>query len=359
MAYKILAINPGSTSTKIALYSGDSMVFTETMDHSPEELKDFDGIADQFEYRRGIILEILEKRGCPLSELSAVVGRGGILPPVESGAYRVNKEMIDRLRYNPVVEHASNLGALIAHAMADPLGIPALIYDSVSVDQLEPVARISGMSGIERSSTFHALNSRAMALKAAEKRGRKYEELNFIVVHLGGGISLSAHRKGRAIDIIADDEGPFSPERAGRVPCKKLIDMCYSGKYDRKTMHKKLRGNGGVKSYLNVTDMRLVEKMIKHGGGDAETIYEAMAYQVAKGIGELSTVLCGEVDAIVITGGIAHSKDFIALITKRVSFIAPVEIMPGENEMEGLALGALRVIEGKETVKEYKEGQVC
>lgn len=356
MSHNILAINPGSTSTKIALYCGESMVFTETINHSLEELKAFDGIADQFDYRKTIILQILEKRGCSVKELSAVVGRGGILPPVESGAYRVNQEMMDRLRYNPVVEHASNLGALIAHAIAEPLGVPAFIYDSVSVDQLEPVARISGMAEIERSSTFHALNSRAMAIKVAEKRGKKYEEMNFVIAHLGGGISLSAHRKGRAVDIISDDEGPFSPERAGRVPCKKLIDMCYSGKYDKKTMHKKLRGMGGVSSYLNITDMREVERMIKDGGGEAELIYEAMAYQIAKGIGELSTVLCGEVDAIIITGGIAHSKDFTALITKRVSFIAPVEIMPGENEMEALALGALRVIEGIEIAKEYKEG---
>jgi butyrate kinase len=355
MSHKILAINPGSTSTKIALYSGESMVFTETIDHSPEALKDFDGIADQFDFRRGIILEAIEKKGFSVKELSAVVGRGGILPPVESGAYRVNQEMVDRLRFNPVVEHASNLGALIAQAISEPLGIPAFIYDSVSVDQLDPVARISGMAEIVRSSTFHALNSRAMALKVAQKRGKKYEDMNFVIAHLGGGISLSAHRKGRAVDIISDDEGPFSPERAGRVPCKKLIDMCYSGKYDKKTMHKKLRGNGGVNSYLNITDMRTVEKMISEGGEEAALIYEAMAYQIAKGIGELSTVLCGEVDAIVITGGIAHSKNFTALISKRVSFIAPVEIMPGENEMEALALGALRVIEGKEEAKEYVE----
>lgn len=353
MSHKILAINPGSTSTKIALYSGESMVFTKTIDHSPEELNKFNSIADQFDYRKNIILEVLKKGGCELTELSAVVGRGGILPPVESGAYRINKDMVDRLKNNPVAEHASNLGALIANAIAETLEIPGFIYDSVSVDQLEPVARVSGMAGIERSSTFHALNSRAMAIKVAEKLGKKYEDLNFIVAHLGGGISISAHRKGKAVDIIADDEGPFSPERAGRVPCKKLIDVCYSGDYDKRTMHRKLRGNGGVNSYFGTNDMRVLERMVKDGNQEAVLIYEAMAYQIAKGIGELSAVLCGAVNAIIITGGIAHSKDFISLIEKRISFIAPVEVMPGENEMEGLALGALRVLENKEIAKEY------
>jgi len=353
MSHKILAINPGSTSTKIALYSGESMVFTKTIDHSPEELNKFNNIADQFDYRKDIILEVLKKRGCELTELSAVVGRGGILPPVESGAYKINKDMVDRLKNNPVVEHASNLGALIANAIAETLGIPGFIYDSVSVDQLEPVARVSGMAGIERSSTFHALNSRAMAIKVAEGLGKKYEDLNFIVAHLGGGISLSAHKKGKAVDIIADDEGPFSPERAGRVPCKKLIDICYSGDYDKRTMHRKLRGNGGVNSYFGTNDMRVLERMVKDGNQEAALIYEAMAYQIAKGIGELSAVLCGDVCAIIITGGIAHSKDFVSLIEKRISFIAPVEVMPGENEMEGLALGALRVLENKEIAKEY------
>ena len=228
MTQKILAINPSSTSTKIALFSGESMVFTQTMDHSPEELSKFDSIADQFEYRKAMILNVFNEKEDKLEDLAAVVGRGGILPPVESGAYKVNEAMVNRLKNNPVVEHASNLGALIADAIAKPLGIPAFIYDSVSVDQLEPVARLSGMAGIERSSMFHALNSRAMAIKVAKKQQKKYEDLNFVVVHLGGGISLSAHRRGKAIDIISDDEGPFSPERSGRVPCKKLIDACYS-----------------------------------------------------------------------------------------------------------------------------------
>ncbi len=353
MSHKILAINPGSTSTKIALYSGESMVFTKTIDHSPEELNKFNNIADQFDYRKDIILEVVKKGGCELTELSAVVGRGGILPPVESGAYKINKDMVDRLKNNPVVEHASNLGALIANAIAETLEIPGFIYDSVSVDQLEPVARVSGMAGIERSSTFHALNSRAMAIKVAEKLGKKYEDLNFIVAHLGGGISLSAHKKGKAVDIIADDEGPFSPERAGRVPCKKLIDVCYSGDYDKRTMHRNLRGNGGVNSYFGTNDMRVLERIVKDGNEEAVLIYGAMAYQIAKGIGELSAVLCGDVDAIIITGGIAHSNDFVSLIKKRISFIAPVEVIPGENEMEGLALGALRVLENKEIAKEY------
>lgn len=353
--HKILVINPGSTSTKIALYSEESMVFVESMDHSSEDLKAFDLIADQFNYRKDMIVKIFQDKGFELKDLSAVVGRGGILPPVESGAYKINKTMVHRLKNNPVVEHASNLGALIAYAIAEPLGIPSFIYDSVAVDQLTPVARISGMAGVERSSMFHALNSRAMAIKLAEKLGKSYEDCNFIVAHLGGGISLSSHEKGRVVDVISDDEGPFSPERSGRIPCKKLIDLCYSGEYDKNTMHKKLRGNGGVSSYFQINDMRVIEDMVNAGDKEATLIYEAMAYQIAKGIGELATVLCGEVDAIILTGGIAHSKYLVDLIEKRVSFISRVEVMAGENEMESLALGALRVLKNQEKAKEYIE----
>ena len=355
MEYKVLVINPGSTSTKIALYSDETVVFMENIDHSPQELDKFNGISDQYDYRMDIILKTFKEKGGKLEELSAVVGRGGILPPMESGAYRINKDMVDRLKYNPVVEHASNLGAIIANAIAEPLGIAGFIYDSVSVDQLDPISRISGMAGIERSSTFHALNSKAAAIKVAKKLDKEYEDLNLIIAHLGGGISLSAHKKGRAIDIIADDEGPFSPERAGRVPCKKLIDMCYSGEYDKRTMHKKLRGNGGVKSYFETNDMRILEKMVKDGNEEASLIFNAMAYQISKGIGELATVLCGDVDAIIITGGIAHSDEFVSLIKRRVSFIAPMEIIPGENEMEGLALGTLRVLKNEEQAKDYND----
>lgn len=355
MSYKILAINPGSTSTKIALYENDNEVFCKTLNHPVEEIEKFNKIKDQFEMRKELVLSFLKENNYDINELDAVVGRGGMLPPVKSGAYKVNEVMVDRLKNNPVFEHASNLGALIAYEIANPLGIPAYIYDSVRIDEMKDIARISGMPDIPRTSTSHALNSRAMIFKAAKKHNKTYSDMNFIVAHLGGGISLSVYEKGRLVDIVSDDEGPFSPERAGRVPCKGLIDLCYSGKFDKRTMQKKLVGNGGLKAYLNTVDAREVEKMISEGNEEAKLVYEAMAYQIAKAIGELATVVDGEVDAIIITGGIAYSDMLTSLIKKHVKFIAPVEIMPGENEMESLVLGTLRVLKGEEAARDYIE----
>lgn len=355
MNYKILAINPGSTSTKIALYENEKEVFCKTLDHPAEEIEKYENVAAQFDMRKEVVLSFLKENGYKVNELAAVVGRGGMVPKVESGAYKVNETLVDRLKNKPMFEHASNLGALISHEIANSIGVSAYIYDSVRVDELKDIARISGMSDIPRTSTSHALNSRAMAMKVAKKYGKKYNDMNFVVAHLGGGISVSVHEKGQMVDIMADDEGPFSPERAGRIPCKALIDLCYSGKYDKKTMNKKLRGNGGLKDYLNTVDARDVEKMIGNGDEKAKLVYEAMAYQVAKGIGDLATVVKGKVDAIVITGGIAYSTMMTGWIKERVEFIAPVEIMPGENEMESLALGILRVLKGEEEAMEYAE----
>lgn len=355
MSYKILAINPGSTSTKIALYENEKEIFLKTLDHPIEEIEKYDKVQDQFKMRKNLVMSFLEENGYDIHKLSAVVGRGGMLPPVKSGAYIVNEAMLDTLEESPAMEHASNLGAPIAYEIAKAAGIKAYIYDSVRTDELQDIARISGMPDIPRTSTSHVLNTRAMAIKVAKKYGRKYQDMNFVVAHLGGGISLSVHEKGHIVDIISDDEGPFSPERAGRVPCKQLIDLCYSGKFDKKTMHKKLRGNGGLKAYLNTLDAREVENMIKNGDEKARVIYEAMAYQIAKGIGELATVVNGDVDAIIITGGIAYSNLITSWIEERVKYIAPVEIVPGENEMESLAYGILRVLRGEEVAREYVE----
>ncbi|MBP2649666.1 MAG: butyrate kinase [Firmicutes bacterium] len=352
---KILAINPGSTSTKIALYEDEKEIFVQTLDHSVEEIQKYNKVQDQFEMRKNVVLSFLQEKGYDVKTLSAVVGRGGMLPSVKSGAYLVNNKMVDRLKNNPIFEHASNLGGLIAFEIATSIGVNAYIYDSVRVDEMIDVARISGMQDIPRTSTSHVLNSRAMAMKVAKKYGKKYADMNFVVAHLGGGISINVHDKGQMVDIIADDEGPFSPERAGKVPCKALIDLCYSGKYDKATMQKKLRGNGGLKDYLNTVDVREVVQMIENGDEHAKLILEAMAYQVAKGIGDLATVVEGKVDAIIITGGIAYSEMVVSWIKKRVEFIAPVEIMPGENEMESLALGTLRVLRGEEKAREYAE----
>lgn len=352
--YKILAINPGSTSTKIAVYEETKELFKKSIEHSNEEIGKYKNIADQYEMRYEAIINVLKKMDFNVNELSAVVGRGGLLPPVKSGAYKVNESMVERLAKKPLVEHASNLGAIIANEIAKPLGIPAFIYDSVSVDELDDIAKISGMADIKRESFSHTLNMRAVAIKIAEKLGKAYEETNLIVAHLGGGISISVHNKGKIVDIVGDDEGPFSPERAGRVPCKRLIEMCY--KNDKNTMKKKLRGEGGLVSLLGTNSAIEVEKRIENGDEKAKLIYEAMAYGIAKGIGELATVVDGNVDAVIITGGIAYSKIMTEWIKKKVQFIAPVEIVPGENELEALAFGTLRVLKGEEKAHEYDLG---
>ena len=355
MSYKILAINPGSTSTKIAVYENEKEIFTKTLDHPIEVIKKFENVQQQLQMRKDLVMSFLEGKDFDISELSAVVGRGGMLPPVKSGAYIVNQRMLDTLENRPAMEHASNLGAPIAYAIAKAAGIKAYIYDSVRTDELHDIARISGMPDIQRTSTCHVLNTRAMAIKAAKKYSKRYQDMNIIVAHLGGGISLNVHEKGHIVDIISDDEGPFSPERSGRVPCRQLIELCYSGKYDKNTMHKRLRGNGGLIGYLDTLDAREVENMIESGDQRAKIIYEAMAYQVAKGIGELATVVEGKVDIIILTGGIAYSNMMVSWIKKRVEYIGPVEIMPGENEMESLAYGILRVLKGEEEAKEYIE----
>lgn len=350
---KILAVNPGSTSTKIAVYEGEKEIIRENLEHSAEKTEKYNRIIHQLDMRKEAVMNCLEGKEFVLSELSAVVGRGGLLPPMKSGAYAVNDRMIDILKNNPISEHASNLGAVIAREIAHPLGIPAYIYDPVSVDELSEIARISGLKELPRVSFSHALNSRAMAIKAGKRHGKKYSDLNMIVAHLGGGITLSVHEKGRMVDIMDDDEGPFAPERSGRVSCKGLVSLCFSGKYNKRAMLKKLRGEGGLKDYLNTTDAREIERRIQNGDAEAKRIYEAMAYQIAKGIGELATVVNGKVDMIILTGGIAYSKMLIKWIEKRVRFIAPVEVMPGENELESLAYGALRVLRGEEAAREY------
>ncbi|MPW25690.1 butyrate kinase [Alkalibaculum sp. M08DMB] len=352
---KLLIINPGSTSTKIAVYNDTVQELVVNIEHKIEELEKYSNTISQYHMRKNSIIQELNQRGYKLMDFNAITGRGGMLPSVKSGAYVVNETMVDRLKNNPTYEHASNLGAILAYEISKYIGVNAYIYDSVRVDEMNDVARISGMPEIPRTSTCHALNSRAMAMKVAQKYEKRYKDLNFVVAHLGGGISLSVHEKGKIVDIMADDEGPFSPERAGRVPCKDLIDLCYSGKYDKETIHKKLRGNGGLKAYLNTSDAREVEILIKNGNEKARLVYEAMAYQISKGIGDMATVLSGEVDYIVITGGIAYSEMLTNWILNRVKYISKVEIMPGENEMESLALGTIRVLRGEEQAKEYIE----
>jgi len=350
---KILAINPGSTSTKIGLYEDKDLLFKESIEHSSEEISQYQTIASQYSMRKNHIMETLSKHGYSIDMLSAAVGRGGLLPPVKSGSYEVNDVMADVLLNRPVLEHASNLGGLIAKDIADTAGIPAYIYDSVSVDELTDVARVTGLKEIVRASQSHCLNMRAAAIKTDEQMGGTYANMNLVVAHLGGGISLSAHKDGKMIDIVSDDEGPFSPERSGRLPIKNFINIC--SKYDINDIKKMVRGSGGLVSLLDTNSALEVQKRIDAGDERAKLVYEAMAYQIAKSIGELAVVLDGEVDAIVITGGIAYSKFITQYITKKVKFIAPVKLLPGENELESLAFGAYRVLVGEETAHIFAE----
>lgn len=354
--YKILAINPGSTSTKIAVYHNEDEQFVENMEHSNEELSRCKTLKDQFLMRKALLLHSLETHGYRPEELSAVVGRGGMLPPVNAGGYLVNEAMKRRIIQGPIVSHASNLGALLAAAIAEPVGIPAYIYDAVSSDELKPVAKITGIPEIERQSFCHVLNSKAMARKAAKMAGKKYAEMNFIVAHLGGGISVSAHERGKIVDVITDDAGPFSPERAGSVPLLYIVDMCYSGEYNKREILSKLRGMGGLKAYLGTHNCKEIEAMIAGGDEQARMLYEAEAYQISKGIGELTPTVDGGVDNIILTGGVAYSKMLTDMITARVERIAPVIVLPGENELESLTLGALRILRGEEAVSEFVDG---
>lgn len=351
---KILAINPGSTSTKIALYEDNTELFSEPIEHGDEQLAGVE-LLDQFDIRKKVVLDTLSKKGYKVDELAAVVGRGGLVPGVEAGGYEVNDDLKDALRNRPIVKHASNLGGLIADAIAAPLGIPAYIYDCVTSDEMDEVAKITGIPEIRRQSMCHVLNQKAVGRLVAKKMGKNFDECNFIIAHLGGGISIGAHKQGKMVDTMSDDYGPFAPERCGGAPVMFVVDLCYSGKYDKATMLKKLRGNAGVKAYLNTVDMRKVIEMIDAGDEQAKLIYDAMIYNIAKGIGHMSVALKGEIDAIILTGGIAHSKRLTDQIADYIKFIAPVEVVAGENEMEALALGALRLVKGDERAKEYKQ----
>lgn len=351
----ILTINPGSTSTKVAIFQGLENKLQKNLSHSTEELDTFKRVADQYEYRLKIILDWLQEEGIELNSLVAVAGRGGLLNPIPGGTYRVTQSMIDDLKAAVQGEHASNLGAMLAKGIAEKVGVPAFIVDPVAVDEFEDIARISGMPDIPRRSLFHALNIKAVAHRVSKEVGKKLADLNLIIAHLGGGISVAPMRKGRVIDVNnANDMGPFSPERAGGVPCGALVKLAFSGKYTYDELKKKLVGKAGLVGYLGTNDAREVEKMIEQGDEKAELIFRAMGYQIAKEIGAMSTVLKGQVDYIVLTGGLAHSKRLTAMISDMVGYIAPVKIHPGEDEMQALAEGAYRVLSGEEEAKLYE-----
>jgi butyrate kinase len=351
--FKILSINPGSTSTKISIYEDEKKLFEETINHDEKDLNKFENIQSQFDLRKNALLNFLDKNNFKLSDLDAIVSRGGVLPPLKSGAYRINSIMVDYLINTPRDHHASNLGAVIAYNLSENLNIPSYIYDPISVDELEDVARISGLPEIERESRMHALNMRASAIKASKELNKKYEDSRFVVAHLGGGTTLSVHKKGKIVDILSDDEGPFSPERSGGVPGRNLVDLCFSGKYTKDKIKKNMRSKSGLEGYLKTKDLRKVEELIEKGDKKAKLIFEAMVYQIAKGIGQLATVLDGDLDAVVITGGMAFSKKLEKMLKKKISFLGEVIMLPGEEEMEALTLGGLRVLKGEEEAKEF------
>ncbi|MDI7274374.1 MAG: butyrate kinase [Anaerolineae bacterium] len=352
---RILAINPGSTSTKVAVFEGREPLFTEVIAHSASDLARYRRIADQYPLRREAVLTSLAAHGIDPTELAAVVGRGGMLRPVPSGTFRVCARMLAELSAEGPREHASNLGAIVAHEIASQVGVPAFIVDPVCVDEFEPLARISGLPEIERRSLSHALNLKAAARRAAAELGRPYESLNLIVVHMGGGISVSPHRRGRMIDVnqALDGTGPFSPERAGGLPVGDLLRLAYSGRYTYEQLFRRIAGQGGLVAHLGTNDAVEVERRIMAGDEHARLIYEAMAYQTAKEIGAMATTLCGEVDAIVLTGGLAHSTMLCGWISERVGWIARILVYPGQDEMRAMVEGVLRVLEGQETAQEY------
>lgn len=354
--YRLLVINPGSTSTKIAVFDDNEIVFQETIRHSREELLKYERIFDQYEYRENVILRTLAKNNIDINSLTGIVGRGGLLKPIEGGTYEVGEKMLKDLRAEVQGEHACNLGGVIAYDIAQRLGLKAFIVDPGVVDELADVARISGLKEIPKRTIFHALNQKAVARRHAKSKGKKYEDMNLIITHLGGGISVAAHQKGRAIDApnSLNGEGPFSPERAGGLPVGDLLKLAFSGKYTYEEMKKMITGKGGMVSYLDTNDAMEVSKRIKDGDEYAKSIYYAMAYQVAKEIGSLATVLKGEVDGILLTGGIANDKLFTGWIEERVKFISKVYVYPGEDELTALAEGGLRVLKGEEQAKEYK-----
>jgi butyrate kinase len=352
----ILAINPGSTSTKIAVFVEANQIFLKNIKHSAEELAPFASITEQYEFRKNIILDELKQTDIDINTIKIIVGRGGLVKPIPSGVYEVNEAMKADLRVGVLGLHASNLGGLIADDIAKSIeGAKAYIADPVVVDEMDEIARVSGHPAFERVSIFHALNQKAVSRMYAKNIGKKYDELNLIVAHLGGGISVGAHKKGRVIDVnnALDGDGPFSPERTGSLPVGALAKACFSGTYTHDEIKKMICGKGGYVAYLDTNDAYVVEKAADGGDKKAELLQDAMAYQVAKEIGALSTVLKGEIDAIILTGGIAYGKPFVDAVSKRVKHLGTIHVHPGEGEMEALAMNGLLVAKGEVVAKNY------
>ena len=356
MSNKILVINPGSTSTKIGVFEDETLLFEETLRHSTEEISQYATIVDQKDFRKKLIVDILAANKFDIKTLTVVVGRGGLLKPIPGGTYPVSDALLADLKAGVQGQHASNLGGILAKEIGDEIGVPSFIVDPVVVDELEPVARYSGLPELPRISIFHALNQKAVAKRFAKENNKSYDSLNLIVAHMGGGVSVGAHQGGKVIDVnnTLDGDGAFSPERAGTVPSGPLVKLCFSGKYTEAEVYKKICGKGGLNAYLNTNDMRDVTRMaFEEGNKEAENVFNAFTYQVSKDIGSMATVLKGKVDQIILTGGISYSPLIVDAIKEHVGFIAPMTVYPGEDELLALAQGALRVVTGEEKAMEY------
>lgn len=355
MSVKSLIINPGSTSTKIGVFEDETLLFEETLRHSTEEISKYATIFDQKDFRKNIIIDLLKSKEFDVKSLGMVVGRGGMLKPIPGGTYACTDALVKDLEVGVSGQHASNLGGILAREIADEIGVPSFIVDPVVVDELMPIARYSGVPELPRVSIFHALNQKAVAKRYAKETGKKYEDLNLIVVHMGGGVSVGPHKNGKVIDIFnaLDGDGAFSPERSGAVPVGALVKMCFSGEYTQAEIYKKLVGNGGFNAYVGTNDMRDVEKMVNEGNEKAAEVRDAFILQMSKNIGAMATVLEGKVDQIIVTGGIAYDKYVVAKLKERCEWIAPFTVYPGEDELLALVQGGLRVLNGEEEAKNY------
>lgn len=355
MAVKSLIINPGSTSTKIGVFEDETLLFEETLRHSTEEIAQYASIVDQKDFRKEIIVNLLKEKNFDINSLNMVVGRGGMLKPIPGGTYAVSDDLLEDLKIGKQGQHASNLGGILAKEIGDSIGVPSYIVDPVVVDELEAISRYSGVPELPRTSVFHALNQKAVAKRYAKEQGKDYASLNLVVVHMGGGVSVGAHKQGQVVDVFnaLDGDGAFSPERAGAVPSGALIKMCFSGQYTEKEVYKKICGNGGFNAYCNTNDMRDVDKMVEAGDAKAKEVRDAFIRQVAKDIGSMACVLEGKVDQIIVTGGIAYDKAVVGGLKAQAGWIAPMTIYPGEDELLALVQGGLRVLNGEEKAMVY------
>ncbi len=355
MAVKSLIINPGSTSTKIGVFEDETLLFEETLRHSTEEISQYASIVDQKDFRKNIIVNLLKEKDFDINSLNMVVGRGGMLKPIPGGTYAVTDDLLEDLKIGKQGQHASNLGGILAREIGDSIGVPSYIVDPVVVDELEPTSRYSGVPELPRTSVFHALNQKAVAKRYSKESGKPYDSLNLVVVHMGGGVSVGAHKLGKVVDVFnaLDGDGAFSPERAGAVPNGALVKMCFSGQYTEKEVYKKLVGGGGFNAYCGTNDMRDVDKMADNGDAKAIEAREAFIIQVAKDIGSMACVLKGKVDQIIVTGGIAYDKVVVDGLKEKAGWIAPLTVYPGEDELLALVQGGLRVLNGEEEAMTY------